>query len=347
MKQVIVLALMAAAALAEGPALTVGVDYAVETLSEGERAVAIFHVTNVSSTGVILLAIEPEDGIAVLGAQVSRPIEALRVDQDADRRTMEVEFGEFEQRAPRCFPDVLVPALLAPGQERSHELVFKAPAGHTYAIHFRVSYLPAERAVAERRLYVPEAEAKMGADPMTYHLAESLEGVSEEAFDNGGRDLFVHHEDEVLLRIDGLEAPELVHAAIAVEVKPREFSFAAATKEVGVVPDAATWLESRSLWALAGSGKTWLVGEGTRIELTGDYVQFLTEIELSGEETKYLAAPGDDALAEFLRAGGTEEAQQRNGVPAFVVAVRDLPEVLQKAEELGFEVTRNGWKKRQ
>lgn len=348
MKHALVALLLAAAALADDPALAVRVEFPVESLSEGERAAVTFHLKNQGTARLILLAIEPEDALETLGGQISRPVEALRIHTDDEKETLEVEFGAGQAGVPRRFPDLVFPALLRPGEERHEDVTFKAPAGHVFAIHFRVTYVTLDRALAEHRLFVPENKPETtGPDPTTYRRGESAETLSEEAFDNGGADRFERVGDELLLRVDALDSPEVVHAAIAVEVKPRAFSFAQAAREIGAIPDAATYFEHRGLWALAANGRTYFVGEGTRIELEGQYVPFLSEVGLRGEEVTTLHAANEDALSAYLKGEGAEAGSARDGSTVFRVKVRALPEVLKKAEELGFTIVPGGWKRRE
>ena len=275
------------------------------------------------------------------------PHPRLRVDLDAEKGTLKVETGEAEQVMPRPFPDFVWPALLRPGEERSQEVTFKAPAGNVYAIHFRASYIALDRLLAEKRIFVPDTDAVTNISLSTYHCAQSAEDFSEEDFDNGGMDSHIHRGKEVLARLNGLEDPGVTHTALAIEVKPREFSFAQATQAAGVIPDAATWFDPRGLWALSAGGRTFLLAQGYRLELHGDYVPYLTELGLSGESEVHFWAPEDDDLAKFLRSGVARLIEDGRGSLRFLAPVRDLPEILQKADELGLEVTRNGWKKRE
>lgn len=347
MKHPIVLVLAAAAAFAEESALSVRCDFAVEALSEGERTTAIFHLKNVSEEPVVLLVIQPEDDLAMSGGQVSRILEALRVDLDAEKGTLKVETGAVEQVMPRPFPDFVWPALLRPGEERSQEVTFKAPAGHLYAIHFQATYIALGRLLAEGRIFVPDPETATDLSFPTYHCARSAEDFSDEDFDNGGKDVHTHRGTELLARTNGIEEPGVTRAALALEVKPREFSFAQATQAAGVIPDAVTWFESRGLWALSAGGRTFLLAQDYRLELHGDYVPYLTELGLSGETEVHFWAREDDDLAKFLRSGVGTLIEDGRGALRFLAPVRDLPEILQKADELGFVVEQGGWKKRE
>ncbi len=332
MKQAVVLVLLAAAAIAEEPGLRVQVALAVETLSEGERAVAKFHLKNEGTSPIVLLTIEPDDGIETRGGELSDCLRAAGVEVAPDAASFKVTSLPAEAaQVPEVFPYFRSLVRLEPGAEVDHEVVLKAPTGHVYAVHFSVYHVTLDQAVEQGAVYCLDEKAT-AEDAQTYRRADGVEAIRGTSF----------------VRLERLPFLPSTHAAIAVEVKPRDFSFAQAAKEFGAVPDAATWFEARGVWALGAKGKTLLVGPDTRIELNGEYVPLLSALSLEDRDTLALPAPAEeDPLGAFLREKGATDVSGKGDRTLLLVQVRDLPEVLQKADELGLEVTRDGWKKRQ
>lgn len=317
------------------PALSVIVECASATLEEGDRATATFHVRNTGQGPLLVLAIEPEDAVESIGGDLSPVFPASGVEEDVIAGTIQANRVDGRQKiaGPAPLPRLLRPSILAPGEEQIRQVAFKAPTGHLYAIHFAVTWLAVPKAIEDGAVYLQSGEVKGdGKTTVMFHRAKAGEAV------------------DALSIVNPSEAAsaETVHAAIAVEVTPREFSFAKAAQAAGIVPDAATWFAPAKAWAVSKGGKTWIVTATAMTPLGANYVPLLSAVSLSQRKTLELCAPARaDEFQRALDERDVDVSEGKGGVATYHVPVRDIFEVLSDADRLGFEVLDGGWKRRE
>lgn len=325
-----------AAVPAEKPSLAVTVECSAVTLEEGDRATATFHVKNEGKGPLLVLAIEPEDAVESIGGDLSPVYQASDVEEDVVAGTIQASPSDGRQGivGPGPHPRLVHPTILAPGEEQVREVAFKAPTGHLYAIHFSVAYLAVPKAIESGAVYVQSGEVQGGGTTtVMFHRAKPGEAVDAHA----------------IVKPEGIASAETTHAAVAVEVTPREFSFAKAAQAAGVVPDAATWFAPAKAWALSKGGKTWIVGTKGKTELGADYVPLLSAVSLSQRKEIVLYAPSEEDELQKLLDDFPDSTLDRGkgGVLTYHVPVRDLVDVLSQADRLGIEIFDGGWKRRE
>jgi hypothetical protein len=320
---------------------------------EGERAAITVTVKNDFDEPIIPVSLtvyaRPSPAEYFIVRHIVSDVNYLQPLQAAEVRHLEtldrieayhVRDGDTWRRIPHS--RFLHPHILLPGRSFTQDFAFQAYASYSRLLYADLLYLPLSRESIAKNLYlthdqvVPPEHRRRHAQTYRRVAPDELEGLDR----NPKRYLLYrpHRPDA--------RRPRLLTRRIRLPVTRRAFSYPDAARRARAGARTHCFFSADEAWAFDYHDGTWIITPDRTIKLRGHYVHLIADLEQGGVRTLLLSAPRvpNDPLLRYFQDAGYSAPNAVTPQAEAAIPTNDLLTALEKAEALGYTITRTTWR---